>query len=322
MMINTVSILSKMWQFFAHPFQRKEEFPGVPWSAKDGLIVVLLSTFLLSFIVFGGFYLGGWLVDNNFLSAQSVVNEEKLNIDLGAALELEVLNGFDIMSLFVLEHFSLLVVIGVLLQVAIQTTFLFLYSFYKYGANMVHFGFRTLPIKTLLLMVGGMFLLSMLIQNGYISFLNIVGIEDAYKNGEAEQMILDKMLPLPVLILFIGVAAPVLEEIMFRGVFLTGLLKKNSMLLALIISSALFALMHLDFSAFVSGTGNGGIHFIMPSISELVTIFSLMPIYFLLGMLLGFAFLRTKSLYPGIVFHMINNNAALVLLLMSLEKSS
>jgi membrane protease YdiL (CAAX protease family) len=47
-----------------------------------------------------------------------------------------------------------------------------------------------------------------------------------------------------------------------------------------------------------------------------------MPIYFALGMLLGFAFLRTKSLYPGIVFHMVNNNAALILLLMSLKNNS
>ncbi len=48
------------------------------------------------------------------------------------------------------------------------------------------------------------------------------------------------------------IAAPILEELIFRGVILEGLLKKYSPLQAIVISSLLFGLIHLNPSQFVS----------------------------------------------------------------------
>jgi hypothetical protein len=87
-------------------------------------------------------------------------------------------------------------------------------------------------------------------------------------------------------------------------------------------SAIFFALAHMDPSIFFPSFDGTGIRFTIPTMAEIISTFILMPIYFALGMLLGFAFLRTKSLYPGIVFHMVNNNAALILLLMSLKNNS
>jgi membrane protease YdiL (CAAX protease family) len=86
----------------------------------------------------------------------------------------------------------------------------------------------------------------------------------------------------------VGVAAPLCEEFFFRGVFLKGLrASEGPPLRALVISAIVFSAFHLD------------------------------PIGFLgrveLGVLFGWLFLRTGSLWPGILAHAANNLIAVVL---------
>lgn len=88
----------------------------------------------------------------------------------------------------------------------------------------------------------------------------------------------------------VGIMAPLAEEIVFRGAILRSLLammsKKNHWV-AILISAALFGVVHGNAAQFIHAL--------------------------LAGLLLGWMFYRTKSLVPGILMHWVNNTLAYVL---------
>lgn len=87
-------------------------------------------------------------------------------------------------------------------------------------------------------------------------------------------------------ILALVVVAPVAEEIMFRGLFQRGLQHRLRPTPALLISSLVFAAIHVQVLTF--------------------------PVLFVLGLEFGWLYQRTGSLWPGIVAHAVNNLLALV----------
>jgi len=89
------------------------------------------------------------------------------------------------------------------------------------------------------------------------------------------------------------IAAPILEEVLFRGVILNGFLKNYSPQKAIIISAAIF----------------GGIH---------LNPWQSIPA-FLGGILIGYMYWKTNSIIPGIILHAANN---LFCVLISLKYSS
>ena len=120
---------------------------------------------------------------------------------------------------------------------------------------------------------------------------------------EIEQM-LSEMLHNRWGYLAIGILAPIVEEMVFRGAILRTLLllggrgnDQSSMLnaqssklkafFAILISALLFGAVHGNVQQFVHAT--------------------------LIGLLLGWMYYRTNSIVPGIVFHWINNTAAYVI---------
>ena len=120
---------------------------------------------------------------------------------------------------------------------------------------------------------------------------------------EIEQM-LSEMLHNRWGYLAIGILAPIVEEMVFRGAILRTLLllggrgnDQSSMLnaqnsklkafLAILISALLFGAVHGNVQQFVHAT--------------------------LIGLLLGWMYYRTNSIVPGIVFHWINNTTAYVI---------
>jgi len=85
----------------------------------------------------------------------------------------------------------------------------------------------------------------------------------------------------------IGLLAPLVEEVVFRGAILRSLLKWNqNCWIGIAISAALFALSHFNPAQ--------------------------MPHAFLAGLLLGWMYCRTGSIVPGVVFHWVNNSVAYV----------
>lgn len=83
----------------------------------------------------------------------------------------------------------------------------------------------------------------------------------------------------------VGLLAPLVEEVVFRGAILRALLKWNqNRWLCIAISAALFGLSHFNPAQ--------------------------MPHAFLAGLLLGWMYYRTGSIVPGIVVHWVNNSVA------------
>lgn len=77
------------------------------------------------------------------------------------------------------------------------------------------------------------------------------------------------------------IAAPILEELIFRGIMLDGLLKRYSPLKSILISSLLFGIVHLNPWQFIGAM--------------------------ILGSFLGWIYYKTKSVVPTIIMHSVNN---------------
>lgn len=84
------------------------------------------------------------------------------------------------------------------------------------------------------------------------------------------------------------ILSPVLEELFFRKYLLSELLKRNSIKISLIVSSVCFSLMHL------------------PNFVNLIPTF-------LLGLISGYIFIRTKNISMSIFLHFISNLIVILL---------
>lgn len=89
------------------------------------------------------------------------------------------------------------------------------------------------------------------------------------------------------LMLYLTLIAPIIEEILFRGIILNGLLKKYSPAKAILFSSLLFSIFH----------GN------LPQMFNALAF----------GILLGFIYIKTKSLYAVTFSHIIANTSLYIL---------
>ena len=89
--------------------------------------------------------------------------------------------------------------------------------------------------------------------------------------------------------LVIGILAPLAEELVFRGAVLRSLLlwKPGNHWLCIAVSALLFAAAHLNPAQ--------------------------MPHAFLIGLLLGWLYYRTRSIAPGVVYHWVNNSLAYII---------
>lgn len=92
----------------------------------------------------------------------------------------------------------------------------------------------------------------------------------------------------PIQILLIVIAAPVSEEICFRGMLFGGLRTRLPRLAAALISAIVF----------------GGLH--------ALTGISAVPPLIVFGFVLALLYEKTDSIVPGIVLHMLNNSVALI----------
>ena len=107
--------------------------------------------------------------------------------------------------------------------------------------------------------------------------------------GEPEQDdFADDLGPLWIQILLIAIAAPIGEEVCFRGMLFGGLRERLPMWAAALISAALFGLLH----------ATTGISVVPPLIA--------------FGFLLALLYERTGSILPCILLHMLNNSVALL----------
>jgi membrane protease YdiL (CAAX protease family) len=107
--------------------------------------------------------------------------------------------------------------------------------------------------------------------------------------GEPEQdEFAEDLGPLWMQILLIAIAAPIAEEVCFRGMLFAGLRERFPMWAAALVSAALFGLLHVT-------TG-----------------ISVVPPLIAFGFLLALLYERTGSILPCILLHMLNNSVALL----------
>ena len=92
------------------------------------------------------------------------------------------------------------------------------------------------------------------------------------------------------------VAAPIAEEIVFRGVVLRGLLSRNRVAIAVALQAVLFGAAHFDP---VRGTGNIGLIMVLSSV----------------GAVLGGAAFLVRRLAPTMIAHAILNGVAMAIAL-------
>lgn len=82
--------------------------------------------------------------------------------------------------------------------------------------------------------------------------------------------------------LTVGIAAPILEELIFRGLILKGLLQRYHAKKAIIWSAVIFGVIHLNLWQFV-------------------------PAFFI-GLFIGWIYWKTQSVWPGVFIHFVNNS--------------
>lgn len=107
-----------------------------------------------------------------------------------------------------------------------------------------------------------------------------------------EQMMkmFEEVMKKPLGYVVIGILAPFAEEVVFRGAILRkllGMMDEKRHWVAIAISALVFGLVHLNIPQ--------GIH------------------AFLIGLLLGWMYYRTRSILPGILFHWVNNSVAFIM---------
>jgi len=88
-------------------------------------------------------------------------------------------------------------------------------------------------------------------------------------------------------VILVGIVGPIAEEIFFRGYVLPGLINRFGIVGALIISSLIFGFFHVDPGA------------IVPT--------------FILGLALGWVYLKTGSIWPAVFAHGLHNTFAVLL---------
>jgi len=88
--------------------------------------------------------------------------------------------------------------------------------------------------------------------------------------------------------LMVCISGPVLEEVLFRGIILDGFLSRYKPGKAIFWSAFLFGLFHMNPWQFIPG--------------------------FLIGLLLGYIYMKTRSLIPVILVHVVNNTFSYIIM--------
>ena len=107
---------------------------------------------------------------------------------------------------------------------------------------------------------------------------------------ESTEKLFESIMGEPLGYVAIGILAPLVEELVFRGAILRTLLKlfdRKWHWVAIVISALIFGAVHMNIPQFVHAA--------------------------LIGLLLGWMYYRTDSIIPGVAFHWINNTVAFVM---------
>lgn len=120
------------------------------------------------------------------------------------------------------------------------------------------------------------------------AYLLFSGVYVALFGAPEQEDIAESFGTLPLQILLIVIAAPISEEVCFRGMLFGGLRERLPRLAAALISALIF----------------GGLH--------ALTGISAVPPLIAFGFILALLYEKTGSIVPGVLLHMLNNSVALI----------
>ena len=133
----------------------------------------------------------------------------------------------------------------------------------------------------------GIWLMALTILMFWIAALNWLKLDFLLPPDTAQQVMDKAGGNLIATLILVGIVGPIAEEIFFRGFVLTGLMKRFGVTRSLLLSSLLFGIFHFDPGA------------IVPT--------------FILGLALGWVYLKTGALWPAIFAHGLHNSLAIML---------
>ena len=143
------------------------------------------------------------------------------------------------------------------------------------------FGFYKINLKKWFLMVSSGWLSIIAVGIVYNLIMKFFGIEIESQLLAQEAQKYKDIGSIIFLILIVGFIMPIVEELIFRGVLYQALRSKLSVLFSILISSSIFAVVHVD------------IKFFVPLLAT--------------GIVCSYAFEKTKSIYTPIGIHVLNN---------------
>ncbi|MCB0802460.1 MAG: CPBP family intramembrane metalloprotease [Flavobacteriales bacterium] len=156
------------------------------------------------------------------------------------------------------------------------------FHFYRKKTNATS-SYQLKPIS--LINVLALILITLAIQFGINSpITDLIPMSDWIKQAFMELAEMNGLLGF----LTLAVAAPILEEFIFRGIVLDGLLKNTSPWKAILISSLLFGFVHLNPWQFIGGT--------------------------IIGMFIAWVYYRSHNLWYCILIHFANNASAFLIM--------
>jgi len=120
------------------------------------------------------------------------------------------------------------------------------------------------------------------------AYLVFAAVYSAIFGAPEQEDIAESFGTLPVQVLLIAIAAPVSEELCFRGMLFGGLRNHMPRLAAALVSALIFGALHA------------------------LTGLSAVPPLIAFGFILALLYEQTGSIVPGIVLHMLNNSVALI----------
>jgi membrane protease YdiL (CAAX protease family) len=154
-------------------------------------------------------------------------------------------------------------------------------------------GFRRFKVGRTLAWIIGLFFVILLLNVLYQLIITTFHLP-IHTN---DQVILERGRTAPIttyaILLASVLIAPLCEEVFFRGFVFTGFLQGMSAGLAVVLSALVFAVAHADTGSFI--------------------------VLLSIGIALAFLRWRTRSLWPGIILHVLNNGLGALLILLEMQ---
>lgn len=182
-------------------------------------------------------------------------------------------------------HRSLITLALFIIQESLFLAPLYFFVMKRYGATLSDLGMRSIGWRSTALWVLKGFGVVFIFNIIFFGIMSQVGELPGFAVQESHIPLFgSSALDIAVAVLVLVIIAPVIEEILFRGFLLKAFLTKFQPWLASLLTAGFFAVIHFEFQS--------------------------IAVILFLAFVLNWMYMRSGSIIPGIVFHMINNALA------------